>query len=145
MSKWDDTMKLLIAGANCAQSVLCTFADELGLNKEDAMRAATQFGGGMAASGQTCGAVTAALIALGARHGTSTPEETKQSKFNAYRVGQEFLKRFSDRKNSLTCGEILGSDISTPEAYAEAQTRNLFVSKCMKPMKDAVEILEQML
>ena len=145
MNRSDATAKLLISGANCAQSVLCTFVDELGLDIEQAMRAATQFGGGMAASGQTCGAVTAALIALGAKHGTSTPAETKQSKYDAYRLGQEFIRRFLDRKNALTCGEILGCSISTPEAYAEAQAKNLFVTKCLKPMKDAVEILEQML
>ena len=40
---------------NCAQSVLSAFAEELGLNKDTALKLATPFGAGMAYRQETCG------------------------------------------------------------------------------------------
>ena len=46
---------------NCAQAVFSAFARELGLDREMALKTAAAFGGGMAGTGATCGAVTGAL------------------------------------------------------------------------------------
>ena len=50
---------------NCAQAVLMAFAEEAGLTDEQAYKMAAHFGSGMR-HGSTCGAVTGALMALGA-------------------------------------------------------------------------------
>lgn len=49
---------------NCAQAVLCAWAEEMGLSEEQAFRLGAHFGSGMR-HGSTCGAVTGALMALG--------------------------------------------------------------------------------
>ena len=49
---------------NCAQAVLIPFAEQAGLQADQAYRLAQAFGGGMR-SGSVCGAVTGALMALG--------------------------------------------------------------------------------
>ena len=49
---------------NCAQAVLIPFAEQAGLQADQAYRLAQAFGGGMC-SGSVCGAVTGALMALG--------------------------------------------------------------------------------
>ena len=49
---------------NCAQSVLATFAPEIGLTEEEAFRLGGPFGAGMH-RGSVCGALTGALMALG--------------------------------------------------------------------------------
>ena len=50
---------------NCAQAVLIPFAQEAGLTEVQANALAENFGAGMR-HGATCGAVTGALMALGA-------------------------------------------------------------------------------
>lgn len=49
---------------NCAQAVLVTYAQEMGLTEEEAFRLGANFGTGMHL-GSTCGAVTAAMMVLG--------------------------------------------------------------------------------
>ena len=78
---------------NCAQSVLIPFAREAGLREEQARALAENFGSGMR-HGSTCGAVTGALMALGALgYGE---EKTK-----------ELLRAFREREGDLACAKLL--------------------------------------
>ena len=52
-------------GYNCAQIVLCSYAEELGIDEETLFRISEGFGAGMGGMMQTCGAVTAMFMALG--------------------------------------------------------------------------------
>lgn len=49
---------------NCAQSLLVTFAEEMGLTEKQAYDLGAHFGSGMR-HGSTCGALTSALMVLG--------------------------------------------------------------------------------
>ena len=49
---------------NCAQALVVTFADVLGIDEQTAMRMGANFGAGMK-MGATCGAITGALMVLG--------------------------------------------------------------------------------
>ena len=49
---------------NCAQSLLVTFAEEMGLTEQQAYDLGSHFGSGMR-HGSTCGALTSALMVLG--------------------------------------------------------------------------------
>lgn len=49
---------------NCAQATLAAFAADAGLTEEAALRVTANFGSGMK-MGETCGAVTGGLMALG--------------------------------------------------------------------------------
>ena len=55
-------------GFNCSQAVFTTFAVDLGMSEEMALKVATQFGGG-ARKGEMCGAVSGALMVLGMKYG----------------------------------------------------------------------------
>lgn len=50
---------------NCCQSVLVPFAEKMGMSEEQAYALGAHFGSGMR-HGSTCGALTGALMALGA-------------------------------------------------------------------------------
>ena len=56
---------------NCAQTVFCIFADDLGLDEKTALKIASGFGGGMACA-ETCGAVTGSYMVIGMKHGHPT-------------------------------------------------------------------------
>ena len=124
--------------------MLSSFGEELGLERELALRVAGAFGGGMARMGETCGAVTGALMAIGLKYGmTQAKDEAAREK--TYKLAQEFAKRFKDRHNSLVCRELLGYDLSTSEGRKAAHDKGLFTTLCPQLVRDAVEILDQML
>lgn len=130
-------------GFNCSQAVLGSYSEQFGLECEKAFKVATGFGGGMRMGG-TCGAVSGAFMALGLKYGNSTAED-KEAKANTYKKVEEYTKRFKTRNGYVTCPELLGCDVTTPEGMKEAREKNLFSSICPKIVQDAVEILEEML
>ena len=69
-------------GCNCAQSVLVSLAEEVGLDRPTAMKLACPLGGGCRA-GEICGAATGALLALGMVTG-NTDRLDKEAQQKAY-------------------------------------------------------------
>ena len=130
-------------GFNCAQAVFSTYAEEFGLDEKIALRLAGAFGGGMSRMGETCGAVTGALMILGFKYGQIDADD-KCSKERTYELGQEFMKKFKLRNKFLLCKELLGYDISTPEGL-KAIRENDLSDTCNKFIKDSVEIIDDML
>lgn len=126
---------------NCAQSVLVAFAPQLGMDDSQALRLASPFGGGVVRRGQTCGAVTGALMVLGLAQGADTPE----GKEDTYRLGQEFLQRFESRHATILCRELLDCDISTPEGLQQAREKGAITALCPLFVRDAAEIVQTML
>jgi C_GCAxxG_C_C family probable redox protein len=126
---------------NCAQSVFVAFAPQLGMDEGQALKLASPFGGGVARRGQTCGAVTGALMALGLAQGADTPA----GKEDTYRMGQEFLQRFESRHATILCRELIDCDISTPEGRQQAREKGAFTTLCPLFVRDAAEIVQAML
>ena len=131
-------------GLSCSQAVFSAFAPDYGVDRETATRIASAFGGGMARSGNTCGAVTGAYMAIGLARGGSRSEH-REAKERAYELVREFSRRFAARNGVLTCRELLGCVIGTPEGMAQARASGLFDTLCPKLVRDAVEILEELL
>jgi C_GCAxxG_C_C family probable redox protein len=126
---------------NCAQSVFVAFAPQLGMDESQAFKLASPFGGGVARRGQTCGAVTGALMALGLAQEADTPA----GKEDAYRLGEEFLQRFEARHATILCRELIDCDISTPEGRQQAREKSAFTALCPLFVRDAAEIVQAML
>src|SRR4030066_652072 len=64
-------------GFNCAESVLKSLADEMGIECSCIPKIATGFGAGLGRHGEICGAITGAVMALGLKYGradTKDPE-----------------------------------------------------------------------
>lgn len=130
-------------GMNCSQAVLSSYSESFGLDGETASRVATGFGGGMRMA-ETCGAVTGAFMVLGLKYGNSTSED-KEVKAKTYEKIVEYISRFKARHGSVMCRELLDCDITTPEGATKAKENNLFNSICPKLVRDAAEVLEEML
>ena len=94
--------------------------------------------------GETCGAVTGALMVLGLKYGNATAED-KAAKADTYEKVVEYINRFKARNGSVVCRELLGCDISKPDGMKKAREDGLFDSICPKMVRDASEILETML
>ena len=80
---------------NCAQSVLVPFAEKCGITREQAYRAAANFGAGMK-MGSVCGAVTGGLMVLGLM-GVDDPAS----------VGEYFRILKERHEGCLDCADLL--------------------------------------
>ena len=129
-------------GCACSQAILQVYGVPLGLSREQAMQIAAGFAAGMRLS-ETCGAVTGAFMVLGLRH-SATDCDTPPGRAKVYASVIDFADRFKKRNGALACRELLGADISTPKGMKQAQEQNLFKTTCIKMVKDASEILEEM-
>ncbi len=145
MSNADLAVACFKEGCNCSQAVLSTYAPTLGLDRETALRVAAAFGGGMGRTGETCGAVSGALMVIGLRYGQSTAGD-EEAKEKTYNLAGEFLKRFAARNDGcVKCRELLGRDVGSPEDRQAAREQGLFDTLCPKFVRDAAEIVEQLL
>ena len=124
--------------------MLSSFGEEFGLDRERALRVAGAFGGGMARMGEECGAVTGAFMAIGLKYGkTKTGDEEAREK--TYELVEEFVKKFKSRHGSIVCRALLGYDLSSPEGRKAAYEQGLFTTLCPQFVRDAAEILEEIL
>jgi C_GCAxxG_C_C family probable redox protein len=131
-------------GFSCSQAVFSVFAEKHGLDRETALRISGAFGGGMARMGLVCGAVTGAFMVVGLKDG-KTEAKDEESKEKTYLKVREFVGRFQKANGSMVCRELLGFDLNVPEEAAQAKEKGLFKNLCPRLVKDAVEILEEML
>jgi C_GCAxxG_C_C family probable redox protein len=115
----------------------------VGLSREQAMKIASGFAGGMRMA-ETCGAVTGAFMVLGLRHAGPNCDK-RDGRDDVYAALREFVAQFEGRNNTVVCKGLLGCDISTPEGAQRATAEGLFRTICPKLVQDAAEILEQML
>ena len=127
-------------GFSCSQAILSTYGEELGIDKATALKISAPFGGGMARMGETCGAVTGAFMVIGLRHAVSKEEKEK-----LYCLINKFVERFKSKNASIVCKELLGYDIGTAEGKKAVKEKGLIDTLCPKLVRDAAEILEEIL
>ena len=113
-----------LAGMNCAQSVLCAFADRCGLDRETALKLASGFGGGIARQREVCGAITGMCIAVDLIRGPGEVSD-KAAKDEHYAFIRALCDAFRDETGSIICRELLGlapkqSDSPVSEARTPA-------------------------
>ena len=132
-------------GLNCSECVLRSFMDrhETGL-PDEVITLASGFGGGMGHTQNTCGAITGAVLALGAVKGRKnpfaleTPGERATELRTVYEPFAEMiheieaqygtlickelcepLGEFDDRPRKKNCQQIIGYCAALAEKYAE--------------------------
>jgi C_GCAxxG_C_C family probable redox protein len=137
------TLESFREGWNCTQAVLSTYGPQFGLDRESAVRIAAAFGSGMG-MGETCGAVTGALMVIGLKHakrnngGLFSRDKTED-------ITREFVARFKARNETTECRELLGCDVNSREGLKTAKKEKHFKKRCPKFVQDAAEILEELL
>jgi C_GCAxxG_C_C family probable redox protein len=143
MGKVTEAVDCFCRGAACSQAIVGTYGPAVGLPREQGIRLASGFAGGMRLA-QTCGAVTGAFLVLGLQHAGPNCEQ-RDGRENVYAAIREFAARFQQRNHTVVCKELLGCDISSPEGMTRATKEGLFRTICPKLVQDAAEILEETL
>ncbi|MFA6350566.1 MAG: C-GCAxxG-C-C family protein [Candidatus Omnitrophota bacterium] len=140
VSRVERSVSCFKEGFSCSQAILSTYGQELGIDKATAFKISAPFGGGMARMGETCGAVTGAFMAIGLKHAVSKDEKEK-----LYSLINKFVGKFKSKNGSILCKELLGHNIGTPEGMKAVKDKGLIDTLCPKLVKDAAEILEEIL
>lgn len=122
--------------------MLSAYGERSGLDRETALKLGAAFGSGMG-MGDTCGAVTGALMVVGlVQSRGKAPGMFSREK--AADAAREFVDQFKARNGSTICRELLGCDVGTPEGLKTAKTEKHFKKRCPRFVADAVDILNRM-
>ncbi|MBW2172825.1 MAG: C_GCAxxG_C_C family protein [Deltaproteobacteria bacterium] len=144
MTRVEHALSMFKEGFVCSQALLAAYGEQFGLKRETALKVAAAFGGGLCRMGETCGAVTGALMVIGLKYGNVKAKD-KKAREKTYELAREFVRGFEDRNGTINCKRLLDCDISTPEGLSTAREKKLFQTVCPKYVQDAAEIVEQIL
>ena len=109
---------------NCAQAVVCTYCDLVGLDEQTALDIAGSFGTGMGTMEGTCGALVGAGMVLGLH--------TRNRHLSRDRM-KVILEKFKERNGAIQCRLLKGIGTGKP------------LRECPGCVADASEFLEEFL
>ena len=107
---------------NCAQSIICTYADMAGINEETARNLGNAFGSGMGNMEGTCGALVGAGIVLGL---------VTKDRAAARKGMRQIMTQFQQRNGATQCKMLKG--VGT----------GVILRECTGCVADAAELLEE--
>ena len=129
-------------GCNCAQSVLCAFADKVGIDEKTLMKLASSFGGGMGKLREVCGAVSAMFMIAGLLKGYSVAGDDI-GKTRQYQLVQDLAHKFKSEHGTIICRELLGLD-GEDNPIPSKRTSEYYASRpCEDFVRTASEIIEK--
>ncbi len=138
----------LIKSRNCAQTSSVILQEQFDLDGDTILKALTAFPG-IALRGETCGAVTGGLMALGLIFGREELDDRKGFQ-RAVTIARTFCQRFEKELGSTMCGNIQESkfgrkfDLLDPEQIAEWEAANP-IDKCAGVVGTGVRIAAEII
>ena len=143
MERPEKAKQLFKEGYNCAQAVVCAFADECGLDEDTAYRIASSFGGGLARMREVCGAVTGMAMVAGMLYGYQQ-DDGPAKKSEHYKRVQELAAKYREENGSIVCRELLAGVPHTDGGAPEARTTEYYKKRpCPELVECAAKILEE--
>ena len=132
--------ELMSVGYHCSQVLAYHIADKLGVDKDEWLKITSGLGGGCN-HGDTCGAITGAIIGLGAAYGYS--EENPGEKDDIIKGKARRLQElFIEKHGSVLCRDLLdGYDNADPNRVSKDDTW----ANCGKYCEDAAAIFDELL
>ena len=111
----EDAVRLHGEGFNCAQCVLCSCGKYTGLDKEKARAVACGFGGGVRC-GEICGAISGAVMTIGAAAGACGADRESMARVAA--LTKRCTGAFRERYGAVRCLDLKRAGISCDELIA---------------------------
>jgi len=132
---------MLDEGSHCSQCVFGYWAERMHLDDEFARRVSSGLGMGVN-HGDSCGAMTATVLALGLARGATLGDDKNGG---VEGLVKDVEAAFVERNGSLLCRDLLsgGYDAADPNAHAPEGVDPW--ENCAKYCADAVELAEQYL
>ena len=111
ISRADLAEKYFNEGANCAQAVLAAFADELGIEKDFAMRLASGFGGGVGRMREVCGAFSGLVLVENLKNGFSDSTDKEAHRPKSLRRNRLIVALSSGLCKGIACMKRLARTV----------------------------------
>ena len=83
-------------------------------------------------------------MVLGLKYGRTSIQDAKSHE-SITRLVKDFVDKFKSVNGSIVCRELLGCDLSTPDGLKTFVDKKLRDTLCTKLVRDAAEIVEQLL
>ena len=123
-------VKLFNSGFNCAEAVLLALSQEFNREAVIIPRIATGFGGGVARSGEICGALSGAVMAIGLLKGCDKGEEEREKRNGAYESVRQMIKAFENEFRNSQCRMLTQCDLQTQEGREKYRREKLRKKLC---------------
>jgi C_GCAxxG_C_C family probable redox protein len=118
-----------LKGFNCSESTLLGISESLDKKCKFIPQIASGFGAGFGRHGEVCGAISGSVMALGLVYGRKDPKDAG-TKEKTYGIVDEYLKKFKEKYGTLSCRELTGCDMLTPEGLKKAKDEKVHVNIC---------------
>jgi C_GCAxxG_C_C family probable redox protein len=133
---------------SCAQGTLLALQEEFGLGDAQTLRAATAMPG-IALRGEACGAVIAAIMALGMAFGREKHDDFKAVQ-RTTSAARKLCKRFEEEFGGCTCREvqhnIFGRSFNLVDPNDQAEfVKADAIRKCRAPAQKAARIAGELI
>ncbi|EDS71377.1 C-GCAxxG-C-C family protein [Anaerofustis stercorihominis] len=132
-SRVDIAVNKFKSGYNCAQAVVCTYCDLLGLDEETAFAMSEAFGTGIARMQETCGSVCGMIMLAGLLNSDKNLKEPK-TKIQSLTLGKELADKFKEMNTTVRCRELKSVGMDRPP-----------IRSCDGCVHDSAEIIEKYL
>jgi C_GCAxxG_C_C family probable redox protein len=140
----DQRVQLIMSTShNCAQSTFYVLSEQFGLGGDDVLKALTPLPG-MAERGETCGAITGALMAMGLIYGRDDLENWKKYRSSLVPTNK-FCQKFQEELGSSLCCQIQerafgkSYNLMDPEQLREFQRAGA-TNKCTRVVQKACRL-----
>ena len=116
--------------------MLLAVCQEFGIEDKVDPAIANLFAGGIGSTGSVCGAVAGAVMGIGLED--SMPNHA---------LVQEFRRRYEDEMETISCAELTGLDLTTPEGMQQMMSSEEVIGTCFTSVgvayKLAVKVLKE--
>ncbi len=140
----EQAVELYEKGYTCTQSILASFGQRYEIPQDLAFRIGEPFGAGTGCTGGRCGSVIGAIMVLGLQYG-STLSNDDAARLYTYQRVHELIHRFEEIHGSIQCTDLLGYNLSDPQQFQTVCEKGLFTQLCPVLVRDAAQILVEML
>ncbi|MBN1288603.1 MAG: C_GCAxxG_C_C family protein [Actinobacteria bacterium] len=120
-------VELFRSGMNCAEAVLASNMETLGIEEEWIPGVASGFGEGIAGTGQVCGALSGAIIVLGWAYGKDSGEDGVQ---RVYELGQKLVDEFVEEHVTTSCGMLIDINLRDRDLREKARKDGIYEKRC---------------
>jgi C_GCAxxG_C_C family probable redox protein len=125
-------------GYNCAQAIVAAFPEHTGSGREEALRQASGFGGGMGRLQSFCGALTGSFMVIGlAAGGVNSDEEEKNLMAGMI---QEAASSFEKIHGTMNCAELIKINLNSIEGRKLHKVSPVRKDVCEKCICDSIAI-----
>lgn len=118
-------------GYNCAQAVVCAYAEDVGISEGDLYRMSEGFGSGLAGCQLTCGALLGMSMVISLMNSSGKVGD-RSTRPQTYGLIQDGLKQFEAMNQTIQCAELKG-----------IKTRKI-LRTCPGCVEDSVRIIEKL-